>query len=231
MSGQTFFEKVTHRADRERVWSTLLQSRIDVLVVDSKKVQLIATPHSINGHTLILNVSQPEKLPPNNPCVLNFSIGDEKYFMRLDVQTRLGSAITIDVHQDLYKLQRRESFRLTFPPGYKCHFDIRIKSGQNFKHSFTLADISGGGLAFELSPNPQIQFQKDEPLRGVLTIGQDFVEEVDVIVRHVRMVGSRGSGLCRVGTEFQGIKKSTQEQIIKLVMDLHRELFSRLKHQ
>lgn len=230
-SGQTFFEKVTHRVDRERVWNTILGSHIEVLVVDAKKIQIIAIPQSLSGHNLILTVSQPDKLPLSNPCVLNFSIGTEKYFMRIDVQSKLGSAIAIDINHELYKLQRRESFRLVFPTGYKCHFDVKMKSGRPFNHSFVLADLSGGGLAFEFSSSSQMELKAGEPMNGILTIGKDFAEEVDVVIRHVRMVGSRGSGLCRVGAEFQSLKVSKQEQIIKLVMDLHRELFSRMKQQ
>lgn len=228
-SGQTFFEKVAHRKDRERVWNTLIESRCEILVVDQKKQKIVAIPHSLSGANLVLTAAQPERLPLSNPCILNFSIGPEKYFMRADLNHRLGSALTLDIHQDLFKLQRRDTFRLVFPPGFRAQISLTQKNDADAKLNCNLADLSGGGFAFEFNSSPDLTFKAGDVITARLQIGAEFDELVAGVVRHCRMVGSRGSGLCRVGVEFQNLKLSKQEEIIRLVMDLHRELFSKMK--
>lgn len=228
-NGQTFFEKVAHRKDRERVWNTLIESRCEILVVDHKKQKIVAIPHSLSGPNLVLTAAQPERLPLANPCILNFSIGPEKYFMKADLNHRLGSAVTLDIHQDLFKLQRRDSFRLAFPPGFRAQISLTHRNSLELKMNCSLADLSGGGCAFEFNSSPDMTFKAGDIVSARLQVGKEFDEQVTGVVRHCRMVGSRGSGLCRVGLEFQNLKISKQEEIIRLVMDLHRELFSKMK--
>lgn len=226
---QTFFEKLTHRKDRERVWNSILELRSEVLIVDANKTKIIAVPHSLTGQSLVMNAAEPEKLPPTNPCLLNFSINAEKYFMKADVYHRLGASLTLDIHQDLFKLQRRDSFRLSFPSQFKSQLEILERAGKSCRQFCQLSDLSGGGLSIEIPSGPDMNFQAGEIIKGKLTVGQEFSGDIEAVVRHVRMVGSRGSGLCRIGMEFQGLRLSQQEEIIRLVIDLHRELFSKMK--
>ncbi len=230
MSGDSFFQKVATRADRERVYNILVERKVEVVAVTESKSSHKYVPKYLSGHKMVMSPPDKVTVPfPNGPVVVTFSIGVEKYFLKTQLEEGRGEDVSLDMQAELYKLQRRNSFRLNIPSGYQARIEITVRNEKPVKEKYELVDLSGGGFAFELPAGHEPQFKKDEILIGRLVVGPEFKEVVTCIVRHARMVGSRGSGLCRVGAEFQSIKAPVQNELIKLVMDLHRDMFSKFK--
>lgn len=230
MSGDSFFQKVATRADRERVYNLLVERQIEVVAVTESKTTHKYVPKFLTGHKMVMGPPEKQSTAfPKGNVVITFSVGVEKYFLKTQLEEGRGEDAHLDMHVDLFKLQRRNSFRLNIPTGYQARFEINVRNGEPVKEKYELVDLSGGGFAFELSTGHEPQFKANEIIVGKLIVGPEFKEIITCVVRHSRMVGSRGSGLCRVGIEFQDIKASVQNELIKLVMDLHRDMFSKFK--
>lgn len=229
MNGDSFFEKVTTRVDRERVYNILVERKISVTVVDEKKKTIVCEPRFLTGHKMVMSAGDDRLLPEPGISVITFSIGNEKYFLKTKLEEGRGADIHLDMQSDLYKLQRRNSFRLNIPSGYAARIEIFSRDLKKTKEKHDLVDLSGGGFAFELPAGNEPQFKKGELLSVILQVGPDFRSQIDAVVRHSRMVGSRGSGLCRVGCEFIKIQPAIQNEIVNLVMNIHRDMFSKFK--
>lgn len=226
----SFFSKVTTRVDRERVYNLLVAQAIPITVVTESKSTYKFLPKELEDNFLVLTSPPGVHDIFDKNVVITFGVGVEKYFIKTKLlKKEKGSDAKLDLQSDLYKLQRRNSFRLNIPTGFLARYEIKNRGEGAVNEKYDLVDLSGGGLAFELPSNAADMFRPGELLNGRLIVGPDFSKDVKGVVRHSRMVGSRGSGLCRVGVEFQGIPETVQNELINIVMDLHREMFSKFK--
>jgi c-di-GMP-binding flagellar brake protein YcgR len=158
-------------------------------------------------------------------AIVSFSLSSEMYFMRTKVLPRKDRAL-VDLACDLYKLQRRDNFRLVIPKRYRARFEMRSYDLEATKAVFPVVDLSGGGLSFEMLYASDT-IRSGTHVTGLLRVGESFSKPIVAVVRHVRPFGSMGSGLFRCGIQFEEIPAAESEEIIQLVMKIHRESFSK----
>ncbi len=228
--GQSFFSKVSTRRERERAFVLLVESKsnIDCQTTD-KKIFSLKSDH-IKDSELVVFCEQ-LRIQTEIPVILTFNIGQEKYFAKTTIKPHdLQSHFRVNLEADLFKLQRRNSFRVAIPQGYNAKTSIIQVDDKSFKNrKFPLFDISGGGFSFEIQPDKDFDISQNQIVLGVLEIGGKFTKNFKAVVRHAGKVGSQGSGLRKIGLEFQEMKPKDQEDIVKVVMDIHRDMFSKFK--
>lgn len=223
---QTFFTQVGTRAERERVYTIVVERQLEVLAVTDEKDQVRLLPRYLTGATLVFAPKGAGDHCPQGQVTLAFDLGAEKYFMKAILKEGRGTDIHLDLTTDLFKLQRRNAFRLSIPTGFQAKILLTRRGTVAVKEDYDIGDLSGGGFAFDLtSANPK--FQVGERVIGRLLVGNDLKTDFQGTVKHCRMIGSRGSGLCRVGVEFDDLTPAVHNEIINLVMGLHRNLFSK----
>ncbi len=228
MKGQSFFQKVGTRSDRERVYTLLVERLLEVHAITENKENYKYVPKYLIDNILVMAPLTGTGLPKGS-VIVTFSLGTEKYFLKTVLEEGKGSTVHLNMQADLYKLQRRNSFRINIPQGYDARFQINLHNKKATIEKYDLVDLSGGGFAFEFLTEEKEHFKKDDILIGKLNVGRKLQEKVTCIVRHAHMVGSRGSGRCRVGVEFQDMPVTVQNEIVKIVIELQRELFSKFK--
>lgn len=231
---KTFFTEVGMRTDRERVFGALAESTIPIQIQpkgisgDAAAQTLVIKGTGLRDASLVVEAGKGTSSIPTGAVVVSFQVGTEKYFM----QSRLfsdGAKHFLDLGQRLFRLQRRDNYRLPFPPEFGARLLIRGLETLSLNLNLELVNLSGGGCAVDIHPQMGVELRKGQVLRGDLRVKDRLAMPVVGIVRHSRAFGSRGSGIQRVGIEFQNLTPVDKENLIKLVMELHRELFSKFK--
>jgi c-di-GMP-binding flagellar brake protein YcgR len=184
--------------------------------------------HDRRGSNLILGTAEKIDIILNAAVIANFVIQPETFLMKSEL-TATGREILLDISRELFKVQRRDYFRLSFPAGYQATFDFESFNQSPVHHKVALSNLSGGGFGFEFQPDKVPGVKTDVEVFGQLRIGDHYKKKFQGTIRHVRTVGSMGSGIFRAGVQFNGIAPSDREELIQLVLTIHRELFSRFK--
>lgn len=147
---------------------------------------------------------------------------------RHDGRTALGVPFPARL---LYQ-QRRDYLRIAPPPGsLRCRLPAHHAAEAPTWIDATIRDIGGGGLAV-LSPANAVPLAVGEVLEGCV-IDLPFLEPVTVnlLVRHVVARDGHGPAVLQAGCEFVGLPASTQDKLLRYVMQLDRERVSRRRAQ
>ncbi|MEQ1876812.1 MAG: PilZ domain-containing protein [Bdellovibrionia bacterium] len=224
--GQNIFSKVTVKNDRERVYARLIEDRA-VFTYQIGNIIYRGRAYDRQGRTLVFDTLDPLEIQQPADATVSFSIGPEMFFIKTRVIPKKNHAV-FDIGTDLYKLQRRDNFRLIIPKGYRARFELRSIDLDQQVANFPVVDLSGGGLSFEMLYATD-SMRVGSQVAGFLKIGDLFTKPVVGLVRHVRPFGSMGSGLFRCGIQFEGLVSTDREEIIQMVMKIHRESFSKFK--
>lgn len=226
---QTFFSKVSTRKERERAFTLMADSKSYLeCQLPNKKLLDFKADHLKDSYMVVFCKDAEISVPCN--VIVTFSIGAEKYFMKTTLNKHdLQSHFTMDLTPTLFKLQRRNSFRVQIPPGYHAKIKVLQVNDKDISRVFMMSDLSGGGFSFEMTPDNDFNLEKNQIVKAEIEIGGKFKKVVKAEIKHIAKIGSQGSGLQKVGLEFTEIAPKSQEEIVKLVMDLHRDMFSKFK--
>jgi c-di-GMP-binding flagellar brake protein YcgR len=225
---QSFFQKVGTRKERERAFILLTQSKSTFECQMPGKQIITMIPDFIQDSFMM--VISKEEIPLNQEVIVTFSIGQEKYFMKTTFTTHdFERHYKMNLEPALFKLQRRNSFRVQIPTEYLAKVYLHHVDGKVVTQKFPLFDLSGGGFSFEIPSNNPFQVLKDQKIEGDIEIGGKFKKKFNAVIRHVIKVGSQGSGLSKIGTEFYKISPPEQQEIVNTVMEIHRDMFSKFK--
>lgn len=225
---QTFFQKVGTRKERERAFILLTQSKVSFeCQLPGKKIVSVVPDHIKDSQMIVVSQG---KIPFDQEVIVTFQIGQEKYFMKTTFQHHdFSGHYYMNLAPALFKLQRRNSFRVQIPAEYLAKVHITMVNDVKHSQKFTLFDLSGGGFSFEIPSNNPFKIDREQNIECDLEIGGKFRKKFSAVIRHVIQVGSQGSGLKKIGAEFTNISPSEQQEVITTVMEIHRDMFSKFK--
>jgi c-di-GMP-binding flagellar brake protein YcgR len=225
---QSFFQKVGTRKERERAFLLLTQTRSKFeCQLPGKKIVTILPDHIKDSYMIVITQ---DPLPVGKEVIVTFQIGQEKYFMKTIFETHdFAGHYMMNLEPALFKLQRRNSFRVQIPLDYMAKIHLLTVNEAKVTQKFSLFDLSGGGFSFEIPAHNNFELRKDQRIECDLEIGGKFKKRFTGIIRHVINVGSQGSGLKKIGVEFSNLSPSEQQEVITTVMEIHRDMFSKFK--
>lgn len=228
--GQNIFSKVDTRSERQRAYNLLIDSKEEIQIQFESKVLWQCEPTLLKDSRLIVNpIGIPPDMRPHEAVIVTFSIGQEKYFLKTTFHKQGHDFYYLNIDNILYRLQRRSSFRVSIPIGYGARVTIEDVNGTAANIKLPLADLSAGGFAFETTSHMDIKLSKSDKIKGFITVGGKFGKPFEGIVRHIASYGSKGSGLTRLGVEFDNMSQLDKEAFMKVTMELHRDMFSTFK--
>lgn len=154
---------------------------------------------------------------------VQFSAGHVK-----EVTYQGDSAFFLPLPESIYRLQRREYFRLPAPPNFICAIPTDPDDGVPLYEAHIM-DISGGGIGLDSV--------EDDP---VLTIGRTFTNckidlpeigtiTVSITVKNQVTLGTKPNRVVRkrAGCEFNNLSNATANQLQRYISNLQRELLNR----
>lgn len=120
---------------------------------------------------------------------------------------------------ELYRIQRRDAFRVSPPQGDQAQCVRRLSPDDEAR--YILADLSAGGAAVLLPPLAPVPALGERWLRSRIETASDLIIPCELVVRHV-VEYPAGSGAHRVGLAFHATPSEVQRQIQLYVLDIDR---------
>jgi c-di-GMP-binding flagellar brake protein YcgR len=150
------------------------------------------------------------------------------FFLRSKFSHEKNGQIVIDLSEPLYKLQRREYFRVKVRGLKGSVFKLEKRNSDSVELKMTLVDFSGGGIAVEVKKDSDIPMQMGDTVVGQILVPGRADETMTGEVRYMRTVKSTGSlEVYRFGIQFKNISPSQQQRVAQVVFEIHREFFSK----
>ncbi|MDZ4676501.1 MAG: PilZ domain-containing protein [Oligoflexia bacterium] len=118
----------------------------------------------------------------------------------------------------LFKLQRRDSFRVTIPK-IIMYAAINI-SGKNF----TLIDLSAGGCAFQVPVSEASLFEMGSLVTGNLSVGTSEPVDVSFKVKFRRKNTYESKEFLHIGAEFTDTSLVFNQKMQSLVYECQRQI-------
>jgi hypothetical protein len=215
------FTKINDLKDRDKVFYDLAAA----------KTEIVGKVHGTSSDTYILKakfytehelecevIGGTHSLPKTGEMIMQITLGAEKYLCSSPFHLR-QDRVYMKTNVDLFHLQRREDFRLRLPMSYKAHLLIQNVNGKPVSEKRALIDLSGGGCKISNDRN-LFPLVSNDLIAGELEFPDRPAVSVRGVIRH--------AGEDKLGIEFSGISAPAKNKIVALVMDLYRELFSRL---
>lgn len=224
---QTFFKKVADLFEREKLFEDLCKTPCEILAKEHSpgtevtllKAEVYSSPE------ISLRPLDPEfRFKESGEIILQLTIGSEKYLYSAKYQLRAG-IIKVKSTEPLYHLQRREDFRLKLPSTLGAVFNVEVQTGAKNSRKLKIVDLSAGGCRL-FENHPSSLFALDDKIFGTLEIAQR--DKIQVSGKIVHSLVEDGQKSQSIGILFTQMSAPAKNKIAGLVMDLYRQLFSKL---
>lgn len=223
----TFFQLIADPTEKMKLLYDLADGQRHVLC---KALEAGSTPFIAEAVTVIGSylMARPDKLPSiaeDSDLIVQFQLGNQKYIAQVPAEKR-HDMLALQMSRKLFRVQRREFYRLKLPPTFRGVLQIEELDGVPFRQSFHLVDLSGGGCKIEL-PMIDVDFKSGVPFQGTLKIPKREDYSVKCIVRHQNRIAHQPE-VRWIGVQFLDMRAADINRMAALVMDLHREFFARI---
>lgn len=166
-----------------------------------------------------------ERFRPGGRCIaiclpLNLKVQFEMEIVALD-RTERSSTLRCAMPAVLFRIQRREAFRVAPPPGYGAALVIR--TGDGGERRIELSDVSATGLGFS-SPADETWIPGQVIEHARLYLGHYAPLPCTLVVATVfpEAAAPGGAGRMRVGCAFRHLSGEVSRDLQRFVTDVER---------
>lgn len=226
MNASNYFVLISDPTEKMKLLNDLADSHREILCksVAHNAVPFICDAVAMVGSYLTVRPKKLGVLPvDDNNLIVQFQLGNQKYITQVEFK-RNEDLVALSMSKKLFRVQRREFFRLKLPKTFRGVLRIDNIGVEKVYQDFKLVDISGGGCKVEVPL--EVRLTPGIPFSGTLKLPDREDGKFQCIVRHKSMIDVQPQ-VQWVGIQFID-SQSQQNKLASLVMDLHRELFSRL---
>lgn len=224
---QNSFQLISDPSEKVKIISDLVACKGEIILktLAATSMPFYADPVIFRGSELTIKPKKPVQLGKDeSSLIVQFSIGAQKYISQVECEIR-GDSLALSMAYKLFRVQRREFYRLKLPVGFRGKFFVPELHGVKFNQAFHLIDISGGGCKVEL-PGVEVNFPVSQPFQGILKIpGREDISVMG-IARYQHKIPVRPE-IRWIGIQFVQQTEPQRNGLAALVMDLYREIFSR----
>lgn len=221
------FEKVTSDRDKENYWKAVLESKTALLAQLSNGNTVLLTPLEIKIAQLFVN-SATNSLPDKDANLLiSFNALKDRLFIRTQLSRTPDGQYFIDIFSDLYRLQRRENFRIVLPENASLDVFINQLGENNVKIKARVVDISLGGVLVEL-PNMDGVILNNDWIAGIISTDKETGIQFKGNIKHIRDLPKLQKR--RVGVCFDKLVGNGLNELNKLVMKYYHKMFSKFSN-
>lgn len=220
--GQSYriFHPIPKSAERDAILSDAASTQTEVFIKFSESQKLVSKAVKWTP-PFKLQLTYPEGLRPlvQRAVPIQFKCRDNIYFAMAFVQDT-GTHFVLVIEDAIYKVQRRQSFRLKLPAQYPMSAEIFELNHHTAKDSVRVLDLSEGGASL-LAPG-HLHIQMGSYLGLKVKIGN---RPVFTQYGRVRYLKAEKTNL-RLGVEFDKDRQMNAD-LFNLTRDLYVELFSK----
>ncbi len=156
--------------------------------------------------------------------VVNFGIDQGLYFLQTDLKLQGKNEYAINFDQKIYKIQRRDNFRLTLPEDYSVEVEFE-KSFIPGSNRFKLSNLSQGGMGVSIPQSKSMSVERGRRVDATLYLPDRDAFAIHAVIRHYRDEAE----FVQVGFEFEALAPELEQLLGNIMMDLYRLMFSRYR--
>jgi len=151
---------------------------------------------------------------------ISFEVDRRKYFFKTSLSSK-GDDISIKVPAEVFKLQRRNNFRVVIPDGVKYTAEIKTINGKRASEKFEMRDISLGGCQIVFN-KPKLMVNKNDEVQFNLQMLDVENELITCQVKH--LLSFAGESKLQAGLEFVNPDSDFLTDLQSLMIHLDRIL-------
>lgn len=222
------FQLVSDPSEKMKIIYDVIKGQQEVIVrVAEQKDDIVhvLAPRLVQGSSLLCVPTDDNFNFKSGELILQFQTNAQKYISNVPFH-RDGEFVSLSMEKKLFRVQRREFFRLRLPAGFRGTIQIPELFGAPFNQSFHVVDLSGGGCKVELPPL-DLDMKPGTTFKGILRLPGRPDFPVICTVKHQSKQPHRPDGRW-LGLEFFYQSEPEKNRMAATVMDLYRELFARL---
>lgn len=217
---QRIFQEIPKAGDRDVILADAASIGAEVYIKFSAQKTLLTTAKKwIPPFKIELKYPEGPRPLVQNKVTIQFLCRNEKYFAQAYVQDT-GNQFFLVIEDSIYKVQRRQSFRLKLPEQYPVVAEIFELNGHGVKESIRVIDLSEGGCSLLVPAYMAGIMGAYMGMKVKIGTRQPFTQ-----FGHVRYLKAEKNHV-RLGVQFeQG--KQVNSDLFNLTRDLYVELFSK----
>lgn len=223
------FTKISDEKQKNQLYEALLARKGDLICKGQGDDLLKLQVKRYSGSVLRCMLDSSSKPPSlvKDKVICSFTLDTEKYFFYSILHQLEESIYELNTGSDLYKLQRRQSYRIRIPPSYKTKVSISVLDSPNAKAmEGTVIDISTGGSKVVM-PFDQPAYQLEQNITAQFNIGPREPISVQAKIRHVKPE-AKPKPHQQLGLQFEFVSPALETKLFAVTMELHRELFAKI---
>jgi hypothetical protein len=229
MFTESFFQLLADPSEKVRILMDLVKSgvRVQIKRADQDSEMILADTISFRGSGLRIKPSAGAMTEWTGvrSLILQFLVGEQKFICQVNVENE-NSILVLGMEAKLYRVQRRDFFRLRLPPHFRGVLALQKETGDTTQPNLQLVDLGGGGCRVDVS-NVARTFEARSKFSADLKIpGRDPLP-VSCEVRYLQKVNLRPP-VITMGIQFVNLQEAQKSRLAAIVMDLYREHFVRI---
>jgi hypothetical protein len=228
-SSESIFVKINSAEKKRSILEGILEDKKELLV---KSMQNSDNVYILQAVSLVRNQlsCRAEKPFPASEkldsVIVQFSVGEDKFLCTAKSQIPAPDSITIDLSGDIFQLHRREDFRMRLPVSYKAQFHLKKKNSKDVKAVLSILDLSAGGCRVR-APLHNLDLKMGDVLEGGMQLSRREQIPLSTTVKHL-VPDPEDENLVMAGIQFKDVGAIAKNRLQALVLDVYKELFSRL---
>lgn len=189
----------------------------------------------LNSPAFEFTVLKPKDMQPTqmddllkNPLEFFFNLAHPaaRLFFKSKLKTLTATHLIFEVPEKLFRVQRRNSFRLSVGGFYGLEVSFQHPSNPNQTLKKKVFDLSDLGLAFLIDTTEEALFKKGTQLKRLtFTLNKQAVA-LEGEVRHTQPLGDENKELSKVGIQFSAMKQDAAKLIASFVLTENRKFIS-----
>ena len=225
---EDIFNKITSIEERRKLFGDMANSKTEIFCKSENEevFKLICERYSSEGK-MICSLAKADKTEPKilTSLVCQFDLGGEKYFFKSTLDFRIKNYV-LDLTDEIFHLQRRQSYRIRIPLSTKSIADVVI-TGTNQTIKAIPVDLSTGGCRISIT-QPGLKFEIGNEIKLYLKIGAREPIALTGLIRHIRQE-TTPKITTYIGIQFSNVSTQTEKTLFSITMDLYREFFARVE--
>lgn len=229
VDAKEIFTKLGSAEEKSKLLKDMVQLKIEVVCKLANNENLIVMDvlkYEKNGLTCALRKGSlsPQGLPAQ--AIVSFEVNNEKFFMTSTMSILQAGYFDLRVGETpIFRLQRRQSYRVRVPDYYATKVEIQNVNGVVIAVNGKIADLSTGGCRLKIMGERK-PFKMGDTVDGKITLGgkQPFVFRGGI--RFERSETSPPAHL--FGIEFLELPPEISARLFAITLELHREVFSKI---
>lgn len=203
--------------EREEVYRDLVKSKRPIQIqIQGERIKQGKILSREKGQ-LYFNLPFIHRFEATQMAIVTFSLPPDVFFLKTKVVSHLGKYY-FEETKDIYRLQRRDTFRLSVPDIIEA--EVKFEDASVFR----LHDISQGGFGIELPAKKASSFTAGEKLKVEIVLMGEKFEGVVCESKHGRVQKTNPQKVI-VGFQFLKLGARREQMLFRLITDIARTHF------